>query len=404
MVGRFPVLSETFVLNQLTGLIDQGFEVEIFAECPGEEGRSHPDVDSYNLIEKTRYRPQIPVGRLARAQNAFATLSRMSKKELLPAFKTLNLFRYGRESFSLRLFYESLSFLPCPSFDTVLCHFGQIGLKAVRLREAGVIKGRIATVFHGYDMTMIPKLYGERFYEQLFSLGDLFLPISEYWKNRLVEMGCDPKKIVVHRMGVDIESFPFHSRSITADHTFKIVTIARLVEKKGVEYGVRAVAQLLSEYPQISYDIVGDGPLMGSLQGLVTELGVSDRIRFLGWKNSDEIEELLGAAHALLAPSVTAENGDQEGIPVALMEAMAVGVPVISTFHTGIPELIDNEVSGFLVPERDVDLLKLRISSLIEHPEKSMEFAIAARNKIEAEFDIKKLNSQLLNILGVDLK
>jgi colanic acid/amylovoran biosynthesis glycosyltransferase len=101
---------------------------------------------------------------------------------------------------------------------------------------------------------------------------------------------------------------------------------------------------------------------------------------------------------------VTAENGDQEGIPVALMEAMAVGVPVISTFHTGIPELIDNEVSGFLVPERDVDLLKLRISSLIEHPEKSMEFAIAARNKIEAEFDIKKLNSQLLNILGVDLK
>jgi colanic acid/amylovoran biosynthesis glycosyltransferase len=178
----------------------------------------------------------------------------------------------------------------------------------------------------------------------------------------------------------------------------RVLTVARFTEKKGVEYGIRAVAKLLHKYQRLEYKIAGDGPLRDGLQSLIAELKVGDRIRLLGWKSLDEIAELLQRSDILLAPSVTAEKGDQEGIPGVIMEAFAQGLPVVSTRHAGIPEVVHDGESGFLVPERDVDALAKRIEDLIERPELRFSLGRNGRNFVEEHYDIEKLNDRLVEI------
>ncbi len=177
------------------------------------------------------------------------------------------------------------------------------------------------------------------------------------------------------------------------------MTIARLVEKKGVAYAIEAVARLVSSGKRITYDVIGgDGGLRRDLERLIEDLGVWAYVRLLGWKNHDEVLRLLQNAHILVAPSVTATNGDQEGIPNVIKEAMALGLPVISTLHSGIPELVEDGKSGFLVPERDVDSLADRLAYLIDHPERWPEMGQLGRKYVEEHYDINTLNDSLVEI------
>ena len=266
------------------------------------------------------------------------------------------------------------------------------------MRDLKLIQGKLCTVFHGYDLTGYLQTEGDHAYDKLFQQGELFLPISDRWKQKLIDLGCPPEKIQVHHMGIDCEKFTFVPRQMPTNGVIQLVTVCRLVEKKGVEYGIRAVAQLRDRYPKVQYTIIGDGPLTAALKMLVAELKISDIVHLVGWKQRDEVIEILNQSQIFLAPSVTACNGDQEGIPVALMEAMAMGMPVISTFHSGIPELVEDGISGYLVPERDVDGLTDRISTLIEHPEQWIDMGKAGRQFVESYFDVEKLNDQLVDV------
>ena len=145
------------------------------------------------------------------------------------------------------------------------------------------------------------------------SMEIYFLPISEYWKEQLIELGCDRNKIIVHRMGVDMRKFSFIPRYPEDDGQIRITTIARLVEKKGVEYSIRAVAKLVKLNKKVKYYILGDGILRESLQKLIDDLGVNKNIKLLGWKQASEVVEILSKTHLLIAPSVTSSDGDKEG-------------------------------------------------------------------------------------------
>jgi len=141
--------------------------------------------------------------------------------------------------------------------------------------------------------------------------------------------------------------------------------------------------------------VVGDGMLRENLQQLIEGMGIERQVKLLGWKTHDEVKMLLEESHVLVAPSLTSEDGDQEGIPNAIKEAMASGLPVISTFHSGIPELVTDGVSGFLVPERDVASLADSLAYLIRHPEKCNEMGKAGRMQVEQKFNIHHLNKEL---------
>ncbi len=177
----------------------------------------------------------------------------------------------------------------------------------------------------------------------------------DYFKRELIRIGCDPNRLAVVRSGLEPRDFTFSPPSPPADGKIRIATTGRLSEKKGIEYAIRAVAQLVPEYPNLTYQIIGDGPLKAELAQLIEKLGVKDSVQLLGWKTQPEIQEILANSHLFMAPSVTAADGDCDAPINVLKEAMVMGLPVISTYHGGIPELVRDGISGFLVPERDAE-------------------------------------------------
>jgi len=169
---------------------------------------------------------------------------------------------------------------------------------------------------------------------------------------------------------------------------------------KGIIYGIEAVAGLIQTCPdkKIHYDIIGDGPLRNEISMKLKQLDIESHVTLHGWKDQDSVTGYLDQAHILLTPSVTAANGETEGIPNVLKEAMAVGLPVVSTVHSGIPELVEDGVSGYLVPERDVRALSDRLSYLIEHPDRWEAMGQAGRKKIEEDFDSEKITDRLVKL------
>lgn len=399
IVYVFPKLSETFILNQITGLIDRGHAVDIFAHRRDDTSKMHPDVTKYRLLNRTHYSPLLPKNKILRILKGILLVLANLHKGPLVLLRSMNVFKYGRQAASLRLLYLSIPFIQreC-NYDIIHCHFGPNGLRGGRMRDLGAIQGKLITTFHGYDMSSYVRQQGNDVYNNLFDKGDLFLPISERWKSRLIELGCDENKILVHRMGVDSGKLSLSMPESGNVKQIRILTIARLLEKKGVEDGIRAVSKLSSKYDNFEYNIVGDGPLREQCDRLIAESRMGDTIHLLGWKDQEEVYDLIVNSHIFLCPSVTSTNGDQEGIPVSLMEAMEVGLPIISTRHSGIPELVKDSISGFLVPERDVDALAEKLIYLIEHPEIWPEMGRAGRAYVEANYDINKLNNRLVEI------
>ena len=396
-VPFFPILSETFILNQITGLIDRGHDVDIYAERPINFEIIHDDVKRYRLMERTRYFRDIPRNYFLRVLKAFALIIKhrawLQPKPLLLA---LNIRKYGREAMSLRILYLA-TLLVGREHDAVHCQFGNLGPEVLRLKQIGAISGKLVTSFRGNDLTGY--LQTKRIcYRELFRKGDLFLPVSEVFRHRLIEKGCSPAKITVHRSGVDLAKFQYSLRRRAEGEPTKLISIGRFVEKKGLAYAVKAIARIVDSCYKISYSIIGDGKLRADLEHLIDQLGVGDHVRLLGCMPHSEVVLHLRNSHLLLAPSVTGTDGDQEGIPNVLKEAMAMGIPVISTLHGGIPELVENGKSGFLVPERDVEALANRLAYLIDHPERWSEMGSHGRKRIEKYYDINRLNDTLVEL------
>ncbi len=395
LVGAFPTVSETFILNQVTGLLDRGHDVRIFAEKPGNPQVIHSDIVTYGLMDRVRYSADLPDEHPRRFMAALPLFGRFVFHKPIEGARFLTSATLGKTRAPLDILSDAAAFQELDSFDVLLCHFGPIGARAVRLRDAGVVRGRVVTVFHGFDVSALVRRAGSDTYQPLFRSGDLFLPISDHWRRRLVTLGCPPARIAVHRMGIDCSIFDFAVRERGEGEKLRLATVARLVEKKGVEYAIRAVARLVAEGVDVEYSIVGDGPLHGALVKLVDELGLSTRVSILGAMSHADVAALLARSHVMVAPSVTAANGDMEGIPVAMMEAMASGLPVVSTLHSGIPELISDGVTGYLVPERDTDALAAKLRYVAEHESEWPRVARAARKFVEENHDISVLNDQL---------
>lgn len=399
IVEKFPVLTETFVLNQAVGLIMHGHQVDIYARETDDTPKVHPDVLSYNLLEHTYYAPFVSKNYVWRLLKAIklAVKFRSSYKIIL---RSLNLLKYGRRAASLRLFYLVIPLLPSRAYDIIHCQFGMFGIEGVILREIGAIQGKLITSLRGYDISWYVKEYGDDVYKKLFREGDFFLSNCQFFRNRAIKLGCDANKIVVHGSGIDCNRFAFEPRYINDNGQIKIVTTGRLIEKKGIEYGIRGVAKVIEQYPNVNieYNIIGAGCLQDYLQELIHSLNMSDKIKLLGRKNQQEIIEILNNSHIFIAPSVTAKDGNQDAPVNTLKEAMSMGLPVIATLHGGIPELVQDGISGCLVPERDADAIAEKIMYLIKHQDAWLEIGKAARSFVEEHYEINKLNNELVEI------
>lgn len=396
LVPKFPTISETFILNQITGLIDKGHTVDILAFNKGDTEVIHETVHKYNLMDKVYYLGgDIPNNKVARVLKVLPYLLRKSPN-IKDVIKTMNFFKYGIDVLSLRCLYTLLNMSNKKNYDIIHCQYGPHGIEALILKELGLLSGEIITSFRGFDITnALPRnLVG---YKKLFAKEALFLPVCKHFKKILIENGCPENKIYVHYSGIDTKKFTPEQNQEKKDY-FHILSTARLEEKKGLKYAIKAVADLLKNGKNVRYTIIGDGSLRNELHSQIKSYNAQSSIKLVGRKNHKELVQYLNSADLFLAPSITAENGNQEGIPNAIKEAMLMKVPVISTFHSGIPELIDDNITGYLVPEKDPKAICKKIKFVMENSEYQKKVVDRAMKKVQKQFSIDVLNDELENI------
>ncbi|MEX2541110.1 MAG: glycosyltransferase [Trueperaceae bacterium] len=391
----FPRLSNTFILNQITGLLDRGHQVDIFARARGDFEHAHDEVARYRLADRMRHIP-IPQGRRERLTTAIRHLAHRSAWNR----GTLNAFNprlHRDEALSLVQLYTALSFMPQRRYDVVHCQFGKLGPTLLPLIAARGYREPLVTSFRGADLTRLATLH-PGIYRELFRRGNLFLPVSASFRERLIDLGCPAERIVVHHSGVMVERFPFAERRVAAGEQTRLLFIGRLTEKKGLVYALEAVAEVLASGRRLELTVIGDGEQRAELHRHAQRLGIEESVVMAGRQTQAQVICQLQRSHLLVAPSVTASDGDQEGIPNVLKEAMATGIPVLATRHSGIPELVDHGVNGFLVPERDAGALAERLAHLIDNSESWPALGRAGRAKVEAEFDSGALNDELVRL------
>lgn len=403
-VREFPVLSQTFVIQQINGLISEGHEVEIASLYQGPQELWSTELLNKNKLQtKTKYLMPLPVEDESKVTMIF---------QILCGFAKLLLTKFSAATFILKnikrivdadglLFLKELVVISnnkenIINSNVVIAHFGEIGVRAGLLAQLGMMTSNIFTIFHGYEVSEYKVVERwKNWYLWLSKNSSKLLPISELWSKKLQALGISGANIQVVHMGIDLSRF-IHSENKFMTTPIKILSVARAVEKKGLTYSLKGVAMSNAD---IEYHIIGEGPLLMSLKEQVSNYQTNVKFIFHGPKPSSFVVEKLQSCDLFILTSVTGENGDMEGIPVSLMEAMATGAIVLSTEHSGIPELIENEVNGFLVPERDAEAITSAIRKILI-AEDLAKIRQNAYKKVDLEFNQSLLNKQMSKLIN----
>ncbi len=374
LVYRFPVVSETFVIEQAAALVARGIDLRILAVQPGipGDGPAHPEVAAANLLART-LRPSTPApGTLIRQSGRAVRLARLA-----PHPRTL-----------WRTLGEAQMLDAAPAFDVVHCQFATLGLNALRHRALGSLRTRALVVhLRGSDITSFVTEHGPQVYARLFAVADLFIANCGFFRDRAVALGCPPEKIVVIGSPIDTTQFALRPPRPVNGGPVRLVCVGRLVPKKGVADLVAAMAILRDRGVAADLTIVGDGPLLGDLRDGTERHRLADRIRFAGAQARDGVLAALHAADIALAPSVTAPDGDQDAPVNTLKEAMAIGLPVIATRHGGIPELVIDGENGCLVAERAPGEIADAVERLAAMRDRWADMGAAGRARVIADYD-----------------
>src|SRR5438445_979788 len=241
--------------------------------------------------------------------------------------------------------------------------------------------------FHGADVLVdMQKSAYRRATEEMLSLVRLVLVRSASLRQAVIDLGCAPEKIEIQRAGIPLADFPFHERSIPGEGQWQLLQAGRLIEKKGLKTTLRAFARFQKEFPAARLTIAGEGPQLEELQSFARELQIDGAVDFVGFVSQEELRELLYSSHIFLHPSETGRDGNQEGVPNSMLEAMASGLPVFATRHGGIPEAIENNVSGILVNERDHRALGDALIDCAKDPARLAAMGCAASESVAKNF------------------
>ena len=240
--------------------------------------------------------------------------------------------------------------------------------------------------------------------QQMLDAVKLVLVRSESLRRAVADLGCDLKKIEVQRTGIPVDEFPFRERSLPGNGEWRLAQAGRLIEKKGLPVTLRAFALFQRQHPNATLTIAGEGPMLDQLHKLARELNIEGRVSFTGFVSPEQLRDIYYRSHIFLHPSQTGHDGNQEGIPNSMLEAMATGLPVFATQHGGIPEAIEHGVSGVLVPERDYEGLAGVLLNAAQDFDLLSRIARSGAEVVRKNFDLytqaRRLEDIYLRLIG----
>ncbi|MFB6356578.1 MAG: glycosyltransferase, partial [bacterium] len=246
----------------------------------------------------------------------------------------------------------------------------------------------------GSDVRQEPRQH-PGIYHELFRKGEAFTYLSDDMCEELEQLGAPEDRLFHQPLGIKPERFNECEPSPRNEETVRVLTVARLVEKKGIDLSLQAIHTLLEKGYNLQYTIVGGGPRLDQLKKLTRDLGIQDEVNFKGPQSAEEVLESFGRADLFVLASHTTSSGDREGTPKVLLEAQASGLPVVTTKHAGIPEIVKSGDTGELVPQGDVHALVEHLERLIKDSELRMQMGESGQEFVREQFSVQSNINQL---------
>lgn len=387
ILHKFPRIPQTFIINQITGLIEEGHEVDIYSERIPNQDTPHSKISEYSLDEGIIYfdPPERYFEGLRDIVKPF------SRHLLRGRIDGLSYLKYGK-TFPKKIMSLDKWNSKKRDYDVIHFHFGGVARLYYHLIDETDAKSFAS--FYGSDVSSYTKKHGSDVYHKVFKKNDHIIALSDNMAQDLQKLGCNKRKIRTVKLGIDLEKFEFRPREKSREESYKILTVGRFVEKKGIKYGLETVAKLKEKY-HLEYNIVGDGELRGEIEEKIEELGLQEEVDLHGYVEYSRMREMMYENHILLAPSVKAEDGDKEGAPMVIIEGQATGMPVISTRHSGIPEIVKEGESAYLAEERNSKELSEKLEKMMEESDRWNDKALAGRGFIEKNHSIDRMVEKL---------
>jgi colanic acid/amylovoran biosynthesis glycosyltransferase len=295
--------------------------------------------------------------------------------------------------FRRNLYFENI--LKDREVSVLHAHFGHNGVQALKLRRTLPIP--LVTTFYGadlfrYDMIRILKEQ----YKRLFARGQMFLVEGEHMKEKLHSLGCPKQKIRIQRIAIPVESIRFKERKPKGSKPVKLLFCGRFTEKKGLLHALEAIKNVRDQKGGVTLCAIGDGELKEEIDAYVKKHRLADSVELPGFLSYPDYLRKVEEADIFIHPSVTASNGDSEGgAPTTILEAQALGLPVISTYHADIPNVVVPDRSALLSAEKDVAALTRNILFLLENQHLWSQMGKTGRAFVEEFHDIKKETPKL---------
>jgi glycosyltransferase involved in cell wall biosynthesis len=376
ILAEFPSYTETFIRKEVV-YINRSFPLFIFALKNGTR-EAYPSFQT-TFGERLRYLPRWTSWKMLRYFPVSGLFPRPgSIKKSLHRIRILWISRYIAGQIK-----------PLP-IHHIHAHFAndpaEIAMQVSRMSSLS-----FSFTAHAHDIYVkSPNLTGKI---KAASFVATCTAYNKKWLTRLVPDGRDKIHLIYH--GVDLDSWPYLPPSPAVKETVHILSVGRLIEKKGFIYLLDALRQLKEEKYSVRLSIVGEGKDLAKLEDYCRRHGLEQSVDFLGRQTPGQVKRLHACSDLFVLPSIVAGNGDRDGIPNVLLEAMATGVPVIGTSVSGIPEVIRHHYNGLLTPERDSRRLAQAISCLTDNPGLRARLAENARSVIEERFNHEPCNAQL---------
>jgi len=396
LTNCFGSQSHTFLRREVRALIARGVPIVLFGIR--QDDKVAQAIDGKGLVDGTHY--LYPFNKVKILKNTLYYLLRDPKHYLYGGFRAwispeLSIRRRAKMLYHYILAVQVAMKMEQEGIKHIHAHFLNSSA-SVAMYAAWHCKCSFSVTVHSAGTYGTPHILGLK---QKLAEAHSLVMISRYNLDYFDQIHSCRDKSRIIRCGIDLSAFPFvppKKRNLSGP--FKLLGVGRFVEKKGFKHLIEAVAYLRKDNVDIELTLIGDGPLYNDLLTSVKSQDLDNVVHLVGRKSSFEVQKAMRVSNLVVVPSITSQSGEMEGIPVVIMEAMATGVPVVSTDHSGIPELVRVGETGWIVPERDAEALAQAILKIIKSDVR--EILYNARQLIEKEYDIEVVAEQRENFFS----